>query len=88
MSGTRREARYEFGYSIEYALHAGPQSEIHAGVAANISSSGLCICSEHQLIEGQTIILRSTLPVVHQRAVVRWSRQVGESSHRSGLEFI
>jgi len=88
LSETRRELRYEFGYSVEYVLDAGPQDEVFSGLAANISSSGLCLCSPHQLGVGQTIILKSILPVSHRMAVVRWSRKTTESSHKAGLEFV
>ena len=88
LSETRRELRYEFGYAIEYAVNTGSQDESFSGVVANISCSGLCLCSPHQLSEGQTVILKSILPVIHHKAIVRWSKKVTESSHKAGLEFI
>jgi hypothetical protein len=43
--------------------------------------------SSYPLKKDESIIIKNKLPVPHQRAVVRWVKELGENWYQVGLEF-
>jgi len=84
----RKDIRYDFPKKIEYVLNPETSGKIYSGVITNISKSGLCLYIFHPLTEGQKIIIKSTLPVSHQTADVRWIKKVDNDFYKAGLIFV
>ena len=86
-SGNRKYERDIASLIISYSLPAyAPENNLTA-MMADYSCSGLRIVTRHPLEEGQEILINGgffgdTLP-----AVVRWLRNIGDTTFEAGLEF-
>jgi hypothetical protein len=58
------------------------------GSGIDISESGMSMVTSYPLEIGQNVIIKSSLPVPHRRAIVRWVNEVGTTSYQVGFEFI
>ncbi len=79
----RKEARKAVFISILYALSS--KSEQISGVVTNLSSSGFCLTTDHQLAEKDLIEVKSDLPVSSLTASVCWTRKQDGRSLVAGL---
>ena len=82
----RIEPRYAFPKTIEYTT--GPDSGQHKGVIINISKSGICLYMYETHGKGQTITIKSNLPVEPRTAAIRWVKEVSDGFYQTGLQFV
>ncbi len=88
-NGERRNSlRYDFPQRIGYILSPKISEETFSGVTINISNSGLCLYIFNLIHEGQKIAIKSTLPVPHQTALVRWIKKVDADLYKAGVMFV
>ena len=84
----RKDERFDLPCDIEYVLNPLATDEIFAGVAINISTSGICLLVSNTLYIGQEITIISVLPIPSQTATVRWIEKHEEDHYKVGLEFV
>ncbi len=84
----RIEPRYAYPKTIEYTTESNGSSGFHKGVVINISKAGICLYLYTTHTEGQTITIKSNLPVNFRAATIRWVKQLSEGFYKSGLQFI
>lgn len=72
----RRHQRQKSITPFAYRVPLGPPG-IQIGITANISDSGMCIYSDSNHNEGAIMEIRSSLPVSHLWAAVRWAKKDG-----------
>ncbi len=84
----RRHQRCNYLGTVHYCLDHCRDGRVLIGSGIDISESGMSMFSSHPLKKGQDVIIRSKLSVPHQKAVVRWTRELGEDWYQVGLEFI
>jgi len=84
----RRSLRYDFPQRIEYILSPETSENIYQGVTINISNTGVCLYIFNLIYEGQKIAIKSTLPVPHQTALVRWIKKVDADLYKAGVLFV
>ncbi|MEW6108062.1 MAG: PilZ domain-containing protein [Nitrospirota bacterium] len=83
----RRHMRYPHPDKIEYVFSAGFSGDKLKGVTVNISNSGLCLYLFNKLSVGQSITIKSYLPVSYRHATVQWIRTVKDNFFIAGLRF-
>lgn len=84
----RNEPRYDCPKTIEYITGSNDSSGQHIGVVINISRTGICLYVYETHNEGQTITIKSSLPVEPRTATVRWVKKVSDGLYKSGLQFV
>jgi|WetSurSiteA1Bulk_404760.scaffolds.fasta_scaffold00476_2 hypothetical protein len=85
-SEKRKHLRYDFSRPVAYDMQPHTNADVLIGLTSDISNSGLSICTDHLLENGQEIILKSVLPLSGRAAVVRWSQEVREGLFKIGFE--
>jgi hypothetical protein len=85
---SRRQPRKAHTDNIEFCVNPTEISATLHGTLIDISESGMCLYTFRPLFEGQNIIVKSPLPVPHQKAIVRWVKKYAEDLYRVGLMFI
>ena len=85
--GLRRHGRSNYLGTIRYCLNPHSDGRVLIGSGIDVSESGMCMFSSYPLKKDQGIIIKSKLPVPHQRAKVRWVKELGENWYQVGLEF-
>jgi hypothetical protein len=83
----RKYPRYDFTSPVEYVLESQIDKINFKGISTNLSKTGMCLLSPHQLNRGQVIQIRSNLPDYNQKAVIRWSTNLNDVLCKAGLEF-
>lgn len=79
----RQKSITPFAYRVPLA-----SSGLQIGITANISDSGMCICSDSNHNEGDILEIRSSLPVPYLWAAVRWAKKDAADLYKLGLMFI
>jgi CheY-like chemotaxis protein len=79
----RKEKRIPSNIRVAYFVDG--KGNLLEGLVTNISDSGLCMTTYHQLAKGQTIKINTVLPNSCQKASVRWARQTEENHCVAGL---
>lgn len=82
----RRHQRKRSITPFAYRVPLGA-SGIQIGVTTNISDSGMCIYSDINHNKGEIIEIRSSLPVSHLWAAVRWAKKDAADIYKMGLMF-
>jgi hypothetical protein len=82
----RRHQRRIYVSAFAYRLPSR-FTEIFFGVTSNISDSGMCIYSDVRPDEGESIEVRSSLPIPSMRATVKWVRKDVDNLYKMGLMF-
>jgi diguanylate cyclase (GGDEF)-like protein len=82
-----RPTRFDSNATIDYVLEFDPDEEIQKAVMTDISNAGFGAYIYSPLRVGQTIIIKSALPVDCQRAVVRWIKEENERFYKAGFLF-
>lgn len=83
LASRRREERFDSYRDITFRL---PETEsVFAGIALNISTSGLCLRSPHPLSREDTISIDGGHFLSCQQASVRWVKQLDTASYLAGL---
>jgi hypothetical protein len=77
--------RKPYKKTLEITIPSQPQKGTLLAVSANISDIGICIYTFKPLKEGQEIVFKSTLPVPHGRAIVRWVKQCNPDIYKAGV---
>jgi len=83
----RKHQRYDFCSKIDYVLTQENTQEILKGVTINISPYGLRLYMFMPHSEGQSIKIRSKLPVDSQTATICWINQCGSDLYEAGLKY-
>jgi hypothetical protein len=83
----RRHQRENHLGTVHYSLVSHSDSQILVGAGIDISESGMSMFSSYPLKRGQSIIIKSKLPVPGQRATVRWVTELKQNWYQVGLEF-
>jgi hypothetical protein len=83
----RQEQRYAFPSTIDYILIHGSAAEVHKGVTIDVSQTGLGLYLFDPLPEGQTIFIKSPLPVGSRTATICWIKKESDDFYKSGLKF-
>ena len=83
----RRHLRKIYVSSFAYRFPSA-STDIHFGITSNISDSGMCIYSDVRPAEGESIELRSSLPVPFTKATVRWIKKYVDNLYKMGLMFV
>ncbi len=86
-AGNERRHRRKIYISAFAYRFPSASSEIHFGVTSNISDSGMCMYSDVQPKDGESLEFRSSLPVPFARATVRWIKKDVGSLYKMGLMF-
>ena len=79
----RRETREPVLINITYSLLYQPWTL--NGIVTNLSSSGFCLKTDHELSEKDFILVNSDLPVSGRKAAVRWTKKLEGNSLMAGL---
>jgi hypothetical protein len=89
-SEKRRNPRQAFTDNIEFCLSSrSPDSnKTFLGACVNINEFGMCIYTFDCVNEGETIEIKTTLPVPYDRAEVRWVKTYSGNFYKVGLMFI
>lgn len=85
---SRRHPRKAHTDIIDFCLNPTDLSTTFRGTLVDISESGMSLYTFKPLSTGQDIIVKSTLPVLYQKATVRWVKKYSEDLYRVGLMFI
>ena len=78
----KRQTRFDCNTTIDYVLELDPHEKIQKAVMTDISSGGFGAYIYSPLRVGQTIIIKSALPVDCQRAIIRWIKRKTKDSTR------
>ncbi len=73
--------------NIKYALEPETADEVFTGITINISSGGLGLYAFAPHPEGQRIVIKSSLPVEHRIATVRWIKEEHKDLYKLGVMF-
>ncbi len=84
----RSDPRYAYPKTVEYTITSLDDSDTFKGVVVNISKTGICLYLYAIHAEGETITIKSGLPVQSRTAMVKWIKKVNEGFYKAGLEFI
>ena len=79
----RRETRKAVYINIMYSLSSQPEAV--SGVVTNLSNSGFCLTTDHNLCERDLILVKSDLPISGRTASVCWTRKLDGQSVVAGL---
>jgi CheY-like chemotaxis protein len=79
----RKERREPVLIDISYSVPSLPRK--FSGVVTNLSKSGFCLKTDHNLSEKDLILVNSDLPIVSKTAAVRWTRRLEGGSFMAGF---
>ena len=82
LGGIRKEDRYPASIDIEYTSTFA--DKIYKATVINYSSSGLCLKVATPLAEGQSIAIKTELPIDCQSAFVCWAKTMGHNCSMTG----
>jgi diguanylate cyclase (GGDEF)-like protein len=83
----RRQTRFDCNTTIDYILEYDPHQNVQKAVMTDISNAGFGAYVYSPLRVGQTIIIKSALPVDCQRAVLRWIKEENDRFYKAGFLF-
>ena len=83
----RRHRRNNYLGTVHFCLNPHPDGRVLIGSGIDVSDSGMSMFSSYPFKKGQGIVFRSRLPVLHQRATVKWVKELKENWYQVGLEF-
>ena len=72
---------------VHYAPPPHTSDDVLRGLIKDYSDSGLCLIAHQAIEEGQEIVVKSVVMPKSKTAVVRWHRDLGNSTFKIGLEF-
>jgi len=84
----RRHGRRNLLSTVYYCLNPRSDEGLLIGSGIDISESGMSMVTSYPLKKGQNVIIKSSLPVPHRRAIVRWVMELNENCYQAGLEFM
>ncbi len=87
---TEKRKAERFGFpsrKIEYALEPETAGEVFTGITINISTGGLGLYAFEPHPEGQRLLIKSTLPVEHRVATIRWIKEEHKDLYKLGVMF-
>lgn len=87
-SELRRYGRRNLQRAVYYCLKPRSDEGLLIGSGIDISEFGMSMATSYPLKKGQSVIIKSSLPVPHRRAIVRWVKELNENCYQVGLEFI
>jgi hypothetical protein len=85
---TRRHPRQLYSDTIEFCLNPSRAGTKLHGITINISDSGIGLYVFAPVYEGQTVTIKTALPVPYQKATVIWVQKRAEELYRAGFKFI
>lgn len=83
----RGQTRFDCNATIEYVLEHDAHENIQKAVMTDITNYGFGAYIYSPLRVGQTIVIKSALPVDYRRAVTRWIRQESDRFYKAGFLF-
>jgi diguanylate cyclase (GGDEF)-like protein/PAS domain S-box-containing protein len=83
----RRPTRFDCNVTIDYVVELDPLGIIQKAVVTDISNAGFGAYIYSPLRVGQTIIIKSALPVDCHRAIIRWVKEENERFYKAGFLF-
>jgi len=83
---TRDELRTEYQQAIKYVTSQFAGDTVCKGVTINLSRSGMCLITFHQLEEGQQIRIEKGLKVSNS-STVRWVKKLDKDIYKVGLQI-
>jgi len=83
----RRHGRRNYENTIHYCLNPRSDEGLLIGYGIDISEFGISMVTSYLLQKGQEITIKSSLPVAHRSAIVRWIKKHKENWYQVGLEF-
>jgi hypothetical protein len=86
-SDKRRELRSIFPYAVEYKVMPALSDGSFRAMCSDISDSGLCLYLSAGVDAGRKIIFKSSMPLPHSEATVRWCSRVAGNVYKAGLTF-
>ncbi len=84
----RRHSRNNYLGTVHYCLDPHSREGVMIASGIDVSESGLSMFSSYPLKKGQGILIKSSLPVPHRKAMVKWVKELKENWYQVGLEFI
>jgi len=72
---------------VHFCLNPHQDGQVLIGSGIDLSDSGMSMFSSYPLKKGQGIVFRSRLPVLQQRAIVKWVKALKVDWYQVGLEF-
>lgn len=79
----RRERRKSVQIDIMYSLPS--QERVLSGVVTDISNSGFCLTTSHDLSQKDRIMVKTDLPISCREATVRWTKKLDGESYMAGF---
>ncbi len=83
---TREELRTEYQQAIKYVTSRFAGDTVCKGVTINLSRSGMCLITFHQLEEGQQVSIKNGLKVSNS-STVRWVKKLDKDIYKVGLQI-
>jgi hypothetical protein len=83
----RRHLRHPYKKTLEITIPSNPQRGSLVAISSNISEGGICIFTFKPLEEGQDIVFKTPIPVQHNKATVRWVKQINPTVYKAGVLF-
>ncbi len=77
--------RKPYKTTLEMTIPSHPGKGTLVAISRDISDIGICVYTFKPLEEGQEVIFKTTLPVPHRKATVRWIKQIKENIYRAGI---
>jgi response regulator RpfG family c-di-GMP phosphodiesterase len=78
----RKEDRYPTDIDIVYAANSG--EKIYNATVINYSGRGLCLKVDTPIVEGQSIEIKTELPIDYNNASIRWAKEMDPDSYMVG----
>jgi hypothetical protein len=83
----RRHLRKLYSNVIKFCVNSPSRNSSFAGVMIDISDSGMCLYTSHELHKGEEILIQEKLPVKYRKATVVWVKNYYREFYRVGLTF-
>lgn len=84
----RRFQRNAYFKSIKFYTNSQPHNRIKIGATVNIGDAGMCMYTLNNLIIDEPIIIKNTLPVPYQKAIVKYINKLFGQFFKVGIMFI
>lgn len=84
----RKQARYDYPYTIEFRLRSSLGQENLKGVTINLSRTGLCMYMFRSIGESQEIVFNNSFPIRAKTASIRWIEKIDDDFYKAGLAFV
>jgi DNA-binding response OmpR family regulator len=78
----RKEDRYPVNIDIEYTYNSA--EKIYKATVINYSSSGLCLKVDTPLAKGQSIVIKTELPIDCKNASICWAKEMEPNFNTTG----